>query len=282
VTQDDEDRQLQSVFRALGAVAQWERLTGGSGPSAPADGSDLAADDASLHPYQMSHAAWAAISAAVSHLGVLRDSLFTRPSPTEVRARLHTHGQAALVRCALETASRAVWLLESDDRQARLVRRLQQEWGESREIEEVRRVMGESAKSKADRFDRLSPLAQQAGVDPAAIKERAEYTTIVSAASQHIDIDPAVTVVIWKACSSLAHGEARGQIAYLTKEILGEASPDVAQVQVTGNLLLLTTGVHAAVGITKTAFDLYAKRSGVPTARSRRDRACNQKAPRQP
>jgi hypothetical protein len=121
--------------------------------------------------------------------------------------------------------------------------------------------MGEPAKSKADRFALLSPLAQQAGIDPAAIKEAAEYTTIVRAAGQHIDIDPAVTVVIWKACSSLAHGEARGQIAYLTKEILGESSPGVAQVQVTGNLLLLTAGVHAAIGMTKTALDLYARMS---------------------
>jgi hypothetical protein len=266
VAQDDEDRQLRSVLLALGGVAQWESRTGGTGQPAPRDGSDLADDDASLHPYQVSHAAWAAISAAVSHLGVLRDSLFTPAGPARVTARIHTHGQLALVRGALETASRAVWLLEPDDRQVRLLRRLQQEWAESRQIEEVRREMGEPAKSKADRFALLSPLAQQAGIDLAAIKEAAEYTTIVRAAGQHIDIDPAVTVVIWKACSSLAHGEARGQIAYLTKEILGESSPGVAQVQVTGNLLLLTAGVHAAVGMAKTALDLYAKRSGVPTA----------------
>ena len=84
------------------------------------------------------------------------------------------------------------------------------------------------------------------------------------AAGQHLNIDPAVTVVIWKACSSLAHGDYRGQFAYLTKEVLSEASPGVAQVQVSGNILLLTTGAHVAVGMTKTAFDLYAKRSGVP------------------
>jgi len=263
VAQDDEGQQLRSVLGVLGDVVQWESRIG-SAQAAPQNGSDLAADDASLHPYQVSHAAWAAISAAVSHLGVLRDSLFTQTAPARVTTRVHTHGQAALVRCALETASRAVWLLEPEDRQVRLLRRLQQEWDESREIEEVRRVMGEPAKSKADRFERLSPLAQQAGVDPAAITERAVYTTIVRAAGRYLDIDPAVTVVIWKACSSLAHGDYRGQFAYLTKEILGEASPGVAQVQVTGNVLLLNAGVYAAVGMTRTAFDLYAKRSGVP------------------
>jgi len=70
--------------------------------------------------------------------------------------------------------------------------------------------------------------------------------------------------VIWKACSSLAHGDYRGQFAYLTKEILSEASPGVAHVKVSGNILLLTTGVHASVGMTRIAFDLYAKRSSVP------------------
>jgi hypothetical protein len=266
VAQDEEDRQLRSVLAALGVVARWESRTGGSGQPAPVDGSDLTDDDSSLHPYQVSHAAWAAISAAVSHLGVLRDSLFTRTGPANVTARLHTHGQLSLVRGALETASRAVWLLEPDDRQVRLLRRLQQEWDESRQLEEVRREMCEPAKSKAERFAQLSPLAEQAGIDPAAIKDKAEYTTIVRGAARHTDIDPAVTVVIWKAGSSLAHGEVRGQIAYLTKEILGEASPGVAQVQVTGNVLLLTAGVHSAVGMTKAAFDLYAKRSGLPTA----------------
>jgi len=267
VDQDDEEsRQLRSVLGALGVVAQWESQTGSSGQPAPRDRSDLADDDSRLHPYQVSHAAWAAISAAVSHLGVLRDSLFTRTGPAKVTARLHTHGQLTLVRGALETASRAVWLLESDDHQVRLLRRLQQEWTETHQLEEVRRVMGEPAKTKADRFAALSPLTQQAGVDPPEIKRAPDYTTIVGGAGRHIAFGPAVTVVIWKACSSLAHGEVRGQLAYLTKEILGEASPSVAQVQVTPNIMLLTAGVHAAVGMTKTALDLYAKRSGVPTA----------------
>jgi hypothetical protein len=266
VTPDEEGRQLRSVLGVLGVVARWESRTGSSGQQAPRDGSDLAKDDISLHPYRVSDAGWAAISAAVSHLGVLRDSLFTQTGPVAFTARLHTHGQLTLVRGALETASRAVWLLEPDDRQDRLLRRLQQEWDESRQLEEVRREMGEPAKSKAERSNQLSPLAEQAGVDPAAIKEKADYTTILRVAGRHIDIDPAATVVIWKACSSLAHGEVRGQLAYLTKEILGEASPGVSQVQVTANVVLLTTGVHAAVGMTKTALDLYVKRSGVPTA----------------
>lgn len=264
---DDEDKQLQSILRGLSVVAEWEKVTGVSGPSKPRAGSDLAADDASVHPYEVSHAAWAAITAAVSHLGCLRDSLFIETSRDAFQARIHTHGQFMLVRGGLETASHAVWLLESDDRKVRLLRRLQGDYAETRQVDEVKRVMGLPTGTKASRFADLSPLAQQAGIDPNEIKKTPDYTTIVRAAGQHIGIDPAVTVVIWKACSSLAHGEVRGQIAYLSKEVLGEVSPGVAMARVTANVLLLTTGVHAAVAMTRTALDLHAKRSGLPAGR---------------
>ncbi len=45
---------------------------------------------------------------------------------------------SSLVRGALENASRAIWLLESDDRQVRLLRLLQQERAEARDVEKVR------------------------------------------------------------------------------------------------------------------------------------------------
>jgi hypothetical protein len=40
----------------------------------------------------------------------------------------------------------------------------------------------------------------------------------------------------------------------------------VALTKVTGNVLLLNTGVLVSMGITKTALDLYAKRSGMAGA----------------
>jgi hypothetical protein len=98
------------------------------------------------------------------------------------------------------------------------------------------------------------------------IKKTPDYTTIMRAAGGHLPVGPAVTVVIWKACSSLAHGEARGQLIYLTKEVVGQSSFGVALARVTSIVLLLTTGVGAATAMTKIALDLYAKRSGTPSA----------------
>ena len=202
MTQDDEDRQLRSLLSALSVVGEWEGLTGGQAPSgmwAPESGSDLARDDRAAHPYGVSHAAWAAISAAVSHLGCLRDSLFIQTGPAAFEARLHTHGQFTLVRGALEDASRAVWLLEPDDREVRLMRRLQQEWAEVRDMEKVRQETGSPpVKSMDARFAELSALAQRANIDPKAIKKTPDYTSIVRAAGGQVASGPAVAVVIWK------------------------------------------------------------------------------------
>jgi hypothetical protein len=89
-------------------------------------GSDLDLDDKAAHPCQVSHAAWAAMVAAVNHLRCLQESLVVQEDQTDLKMRLHTHGQCTLIRGALENASSAVWLLESDDRQQRILRRLQQ------------------------------------------------------------------------------------------------------------------------------------------------------------
>jgi hypothetical protein len=265
VTQDDEDRQLRSLFSALGVVAEWEKLTGGPGPSGAwhlEEDSDLAIDDRGTHPHGVSHAVWAAITAAVSHLGCLRDSLFVQTGPAEYMARLHTHGQFTLVRGSVETASRAVWLLEPDDREVRLQRRLQQEWAEVRNMEKVRQEIGTPpVKSMDVRFAELCALAQRASVDPNVIKKTPDYTAIVRAAGRHVAYGPSTTVVIWKACSSLAHGEVRGQLAYLTRDVLTESSPGVALARITSNILLLDAGARAATAMTRTALDIYGKRS---------------------
>jgi hypothetical protein len=268
VTQD-ENSQYHSIHNALTAVAEWEKLLSGPPPLAtlpPADGSDLARDDLSVYPYGLSHAALAAISAAVSHLACLRDSLLLQTGATCFQMRFHTHGQFTLIRGALENASRAVWLLESGDSGARCLRRLQQEWAEARDQEKVRQeIKAPLVKSLDTRFAELSALAVAANIDPGAIKKTPDYTTIVRTAGQHVGYpNPATPVVIWKACSAIGHGEVRGMIGYLTKEMLGDSSPQVAQV--TSNVLLLQIGVMSALATTRVAYDLYTMRSSAPAA----------------
>jgi hypothetical protein len=111
-----------------------------------------------------------------------------------------------------------------------------------------------------------SALARRANIDPKVIKKTPDYTSIVRAASGQVASGPAVVVVIWKACSSLAHGEVRGQLVYLTRDVLGESSPGVALTRVTSNVLLLDAGVGLAIGTTKAALSFFTKRSSTPAA----------------
>lgn len=78
-----------------------------------------------------------------------------------------THAQFTLVRGALENASRAVWLLESDDRQVRAPRRLRQAQGELIDLEQVRKLTDQPVRrSQAERLDELAGRARAAGIDP--------------------------------------------------------------------------------------------------------------------
>jgi len=117
-------------------------------------------------------------------------------------------------------------------------------------------------RSKAERLAELAELARSANIDPREINERPGYATMVGVAGKYVLCDPDVPVVIWKACSALAHGEMVGLLAYLDKDIVGEAGPGVALARVTASVPLLRAGVRAAVMTTKLAHDFYARRSG--------------------
>lgn len=265
----DEDRQLRTLGNALEVVPDWVRLTGRPTGQQPVPGSDLAADDRRTNPYHVSHAAWTAMLAAVSHLACLRDSLFYWSGPDQVEARIHTHGQFSLVRGALENASRAVWMLEPDNRDERLLRRLRLEWAESSALDKVRELIGTSGQSKDDRLKKLIALLRPTAVDPDeikslqnSIKSKADYVTIVEAAGAHLASGSSRQLVIWRACSALAHGDFRGTLAYTAKEVQPGQTPGLALAQVTGSVPLLTQGSLVAIQTMKVALRLYGKRAG--------------------
>jgi hypothetical protein len=177
--------------------------------------------------------------------------------------RLHTHAQFTLVRGALENSSRAVWLLEPDDHRERVRRRLRQARAETTDLDQVRKLADQPApRSKTERLAEIADLAGSANVDPREIPDRPGYATMVEVAGKYVLSDPDAAVVIWKACSALAHGEMVGLLAYLDKDVVGEAAPGVAVARVTASVPLLRAGVSAAVMTTKLAHEFYAKRSG--------------------
>lgn len=256
----DEDRLLRALGEALSVVAEWERLVAApAGPPRPEDGSDLAADDRRIHPYEVSHAAWQAFLAAVSHLGCLRDSLFEWDGPGNVTVRIHTHGQFSLVRGVLENASRGIWLLEPSDGDERVLRRLRLEWAEAAAQAEVREIVGQPGRPRADRFAELSALVP-AGIHPAAIRKKQGYASIVEAAGALLPTGSAVHVLIWRTCSGLAHGDVRATVGYTARDIGPEVLPGVPLVKVTGNVPLLAKGALIGIETARLALGMYCRR----------------------
>ena len=263
----DEERQIRELLQALDVVPEWLTLTSSLQPRL-VPGSDLAYDDGRAHPYEVSYAAWAAMLAAVSHLACLRDSLFRWTGPDRVNAKIHTHGPFSLVRGALENASRVVWMLEPNDSDERLLRRLELEWKESGAQDAVRQLMGSPVKSKADRLEELVDLLPPATTDPdeiklkqKAIKANPGYATIVEADGKYLRSGSSPPKLVWQACSALAHGDYRGTLSYSDREVLAGQSPGIMLALITANVLLLTRGTQLAIETMQVAWRLYNRRA---------------------
>lgn len=265
----EEEAQIRQLGQALEAVNRWQDPVTGiqTGSWRTASGSELEADDKLATPYTVSAAAWSAITAAVDHLGTLRDSLFQHTGPDTVHATIHTHGQLTLVRGALENASLALWLLEDDQSAERIVRRIQEEWDEIRQLEIVRsETESPSRKTMADREKELTDLLMKVGGDPTRLKKRPNYGDIVKLAGASQPMGSVGAFVTWKMCSSIAHGELRGQLVYLTNTPMGAPAPGMQLNSITGNIKLMSFGCMIAIGTTGEALRLYAKRSGIKTS----------------
>jgi hypothetical protein len=202
--------------------------------------------------------------AAVSHLQGLREILGVPKNPADFEMLLHTHAEFTLARGALENASGVVWLLESDDRQERVLRRLRQVWAEMKDLDKVRELADMPApRPRAERLAELEALAQAASISPPALRERPGYATVVRTAGEYIlRRDPNTAEVIWKACSSIAHGETLGLYAYSARDVVGEISPGVGLMRLTASIPLLRAAVMAAVATMPVARRLYARRAG--------------------
>jgi hypothetical protein len=93
------------------------------------------------------------------------------------------------------------------------------------------------------------------------LKDRPGYGEIVKLAGAHQPTGAQSAFVIWKMCSSIAHGELRGLLAYLPKTTLGSPSPGMQLTEATGNVGLMTLGGLIAIGTTSEALKLYKRRA---------------------
>src|SRR5688500_1141081 len=103
-------------------------------PPAIEPGSPLAGDGAKSPEHQVGHAAWSGISLAVDHLHAIKVQVIDAQV-------LHPYSPYTLMRAAIENAATAVWLLEPNDRNERLQRRLKLAHHEAFEAGKARELL---------------------------------------------------------------------------------------------------------------------------------------------
>ncbi|MEU8362677.1 hypothetical protein AB0C27_42340 [Nonomuraea sp. NPDC048882] len=249
----------------LARIDRWQHLTGEQPDAWRVDPrSALAGDDAKTDPYQVSHAAWHALTVAVDHLGCLKSSLLGDVNGERAEVRIHTHAQSSLIRGAIENAARAVWLVGPKDRLTRISRPLALQAKETRDSFRMRALVQQpAAQTQEQRLQRLTGLLIAAGTPEeqtkAALKNPA-YSHIVRGAGDLTPLGADVAQVVWSGCSALAHGDAFGTLSILDRQIVAKAG-DVATIRITGSISSLFWCTVTATVMIEQGFQLYRQRS---------------------
>jgi hypothetical protein len=258
---DTERAEFGQLVASLAVVDDWLGRTsaddGGVRPQVAA-GSPLAGDDRRTAPYHVSWGAWHSLSHAVDHLHCLR-------SVIRDASILHIYAPYTLVRAALENAAAAVWVLHPASRDERVMRRLRLAASDLRNGSAVAEVVGTSLpRSLDERLDDLRRIARRDGLDERKAVRGASYQEIVKAIGDEGAAAGKLPLLIWKACSAVAHGDLWATINITQREPMNEAPDGIVHNRVSVNV----TGLHhmtaITIAITKAGWRLYDQRSRAP------------------
>ncbi|GAB3903698.1 hypothetical protein [Microbispora bryophytorum] len=253
-----EQGELRLLMTMLERARSWERMTG-STPEASrvAEGSALAGDDRKSDPYQVSHAAWHALTVAVDNLHCLY--LVTKgyqKDEKSIQLVMHVYSPYTLLRASLENAARAVWMLSPNDRKERIARRLQIEAGNAKASDLAHHRMGaQPTRTLEQRMNQLRSIARDAGIIESRIK-RVTYQEIVEAAGEET-VGNELMLILWQCASAMAHGDAWAMISLSDREVLGEATSRILNLRVTASTSMLVTSVQASVIMIDRGFKLF-------------------------
>ena len=257
MTPDEERRAFAEIFRYLDRIEPWLQRIDPDGPrSVVRERSQMSRDDRETDPYQMSQAAWHALSHAVDHLHCMRTLL-------RDAKQMHMYAPYSIARAALENAAAAVWLLAPDDRKERILRRLRFAVLDIRAGEEARQLVSAPAgpKTGAVRLEQVRALAVRATVDEKAVlRERVKYSEIVKKAGDTMPGGNLSFLITWKMCSGIAHGDLWTTLNVLNLEELPGGLPDIAHLKITANVKTLMFAVGFAVAMTTAGWRLYDER----------------------
>ncbi|MGI5185364.1 hypothetical protein ACQEVZ_54885 [Dactylosporangium sp. CA-152071] len=242
-----EQRDLRQLLQILDKIEPWIAAVSSNdrptGIWTPQPRSPLSTDDARTHPYQVSHRAWAALTAAVDFLHCFKRSLLQSVTEDTVNVRLHSYAQTSLLRGAIENAAVAVCLL-ARSRAERITTRLQLEWKELKSVYALRKLAGVEPEFTIDeRRIRLERLLLGAGLPATIALEASDEMKLRAARAALRDCDYVMLVrrageltngagavlceACWRMCSGLAHGDMAATLGLLP----GVFNEDVAVVR---------------------------------------------------
>ncbi len=261
----EEDQYLRRILALLDRARPYESLTQSDSKQWQVQsGSALAGDDAKTDPSQVSHNAWNALSVAVDHLHCFRSTFAGDPQDNSVSITLHTHGQYSLLRGAFENSARAVWMLSPAQRLVRVQRRLCMQAGEHKSADRMTALLKQHPRRPLDvRMQQLTALVVNAGTAPRDAKKAlkpAPYSELVREAGALMPMGGGEAEVVWRSCSSLAHGDVYGTLSILERNIV-DTQDRVNLAQITSSPKVLFWATDRTVAMLQRGFDLFQERA---------------------
>jgi len=243
----------ERLLKLLKQLDPWLDRCAGDKPgfTEPGAGSSLRGDDARLHPYEISHAVWSALSHGVDHLHALRSQV------REGKA-IHNFAPYTLLRTAIENSSAAVWLLSPASRPERITRRLRYASTDIKNGEEVKRLIGHvGPRTEAERLAEIRALAVKAQVNPDRAAAPIGFRGIVEAAGAETEVGSTVTRLLWHMGSGIAHGDLWASISVPETVELPGAPAGMRHLHVSAGMEGLYVMTLAAMALTTKGWGLY-------------------------
>lgn len=125
--------------------------------------------------------------------------------------------------------------------------------------------MGEPLpRTREERLEDLRVIARRDGLDEKEIVKGVGYQEVVQAIGDEKTAAGKMPLLIWRACSAVAHGDVWATINVTQREDVGGAPDGMVHNRVTVNVGNLHQMTAVTVAITKAAWALYDQRSRSP------------------
>jgi hypothetical protein len=266
---DREDRYLQQLAALLSDTDEWVSRVSHKSDVEPAEGSPLAGDDRHCGKFKMSASAWTHLTVAIDHLDTLRSATLGCDQHERMNLNLQLYGQFTLMRAIIENAASVLWMLTPKLRNDRILRRLRAASGDIRMNEAVRNLTSSpGTKTEGQRLDEVRAIAERRGIDPTKATQSPRFEEIVRVGGDATPLKGDLAVVMWRACSGLAHGDLWATIVIPGRVHLAPQVPEIALLELSPNVKGLITMLMGCKVMLSNAYELYERRCTSPVPHS--------------